>query len=69
MWKLVVGSLVGAAALPSFNESRTWEVMLPCRDGINLHTRIVMPKEDDGMIRKLHHDTEGIRNKEVHHNY
>jgi hypothetical protein len=39
-----VQSVVGV----TFNESRTWEVMLPCRDGVKLHTRIVMPKGDDG---------------------
>ena len=47
-------SVVSAAVLASqalsiaFNESRTWEEMLPCRDGVKLHTRIVMPKDDNG---------------------
>lgn len=45
---LVAASAPLAAAALSTNESRTWEEMLPCRDGIELHTRIVMPRDDDG---------------------
>lgn len=37
-----------AYGIPQKNESRTWEEMLPCRDGTELHTRIVMPRDDDG---------------------
>ena len=28
--------------------TRTWEEMIPCRDGVRLHTRIVMPKDYEG---------------------
>ena len=49
----LAGSVATAtAALPhshthlSVNESRSFEVMLPTRDGVSLHTRVVMPKDD-----------------------
>jgi predicted acyl esterase len=49
---VVAGSLAVAASASVFNvsvnESRTIEVMLPARDGVNLHTVVVMPKDDDG---------------------
>jgi predicted acyl esterase len=46
---IAAASISAAVAVgPQKNESRTWEEMLPCRDGTNLHTRIVMPREDNG---------------------
>lgn len=30
------------------NESRTWEFMMPTRDGKNLHTRVALPRNDVG---------------------
>ena len=42
-----IGCAVARLGL-SVNESRSWEEMLPTRDGVLLHTRIVMPRDDDG---------------------
>jgi hypothetical protein len=50
---VLAGSLaatVAASSLPhvAVNESRSFEIMLPARDGVNLHTRVVMPRDDSG---------------------
>lgn len=42
------GSAWALGASVFINESRTWEEMLPTRDGILLHTRVVLPRGDDG---------------------
>lgn len=45
---LFLSAIGWAAARLAVNESRSWEEMLPARDGVLLHTRIVMPRDDDG---------------------
>lgn len=32
----------------AIDETRTFEVMIPCRDGVELHTRVVLPKDYEG---------------------
>lgn len=41
---------VASAVVPhvAVNDSRYFEIMLPTRDGVNLHTVVVMPRDDDG---------------------
>ena len=45
---LLASSLSVTYAKLQVNESRTFEVMLPTRDGVELHTRVVLPRDDDG---------------------
>ena len=48
---LLAGSFVAtSAAVPdvAVNESRSFALMLPARDGVGLHTRVVLPRDDDG---------------------
>lgn len=44
----VVALLVASAIAFDPNEVRTYEEMVACRDGVKLHTRIVMPKDYEG---------------------
>ncbi len=47
LFKLSVVAVSLSVALGfGLNMSRTWEQMLPMRDGILLHTRFIMPKQD-----------------------
>ena len=49
-----IAQLILAVSLPlavanlAINASRTWDLMLPCRDGKKLHTRVVLPRNDNG---------------------
>ncbi len=42
MYSIVV--LISALAVVAAIGGRTWEVYVPTRDGVNLHTRIVLPR-------------------------
>ena len=38
-------TFIGAFAIDT---TRSWEEMVACRDGVELHTRIVLPKDYEG---------------------
>jgi len=44
---LLVSSVLWSVGQAVTNSTRSWEEMLPCRDGVELHTRIILPREED----------------------
>jgi hypothetical protein len=43
---LTISSFTGSTL--AVNDNRTFELMLPTRDGVSLHTRVVLPRDDEG---------------------
>lgn len=45
---MLFASCMVAALAAGIDETRTWEEMVECRDGVKLHARIVLPKDYEG---------------------
>jgi len=48
---LLLVAVMASEAILMRNETRTWDEMIPCRDGVKLHTRIALPKNNNSEQR------------------